>query len=203
MLRLSALCDLRSLHRRHDPPRLPGLCPLLLPVPDGVRQAYPPGLHRPLQVLPALRLLRQLPLLVLPAVVHLLQHHMPTGVPLQLLQDSELLQPSQVLVLPALVRVVRRQVPADVLQPSQVPQLLPADVQVVRHPVPAAVPPRLSLLLSLLQGRRMLVRPLPLHVHRVPQVLPGVPLLCRRDHQSEREQAHCEGQVGRRGRAAQ
>ena len=49
---------------------------------------------------------------------------MPTGVPLQLLQDSELLQPSQVLVLPALVRVVRRQVPADVLQPSQVPQLL-------------------------------------------------------------------------------
>ena len=29
----------------------------------------------------------------------------------------------------------------------------------------------------------MLVRPLPLHVHRVPQVLPGVPLLCRRDHQ--------------------
>ena len=30
----------------------------------------------------------------------------------------------------------------------------------------------------------MLVRPLPLHVHRVPQVLPGVPLLCRRDHQS-------------------
>ena len=96
--------------------------------------------------------MRQLPLLVLPTVVHLmLQHHMPTGVPLQLLQDSELLQPSQVLVLPALVRVVRRQVPADVLQPSQVPQLLPADVQVVRHPVPAAVPPRLSLL----QGRRV------------------------------------------------
>ena len=89
---------------------------------------------------------------MLPTVVHLmLQHHMPTGVPLQLLQDSELLQPSQVLVLPALVRVVWRQVPADVLQPSQVPQLLPADVQVVRHPVPAAVPPRLSLL----QGRRV------------------------------------------------
>ena len=155
----------------HSQPRQPRWRATLLPVQDALRQADRPGLHRPLQVLRDLRLLRQLPLLMLPAAVHVLQHHLPAQFLLQLPELLVVL--AQVpRVLSAKVQLVRHHMPAGVPSnptvlprlPSKVPPMLPAKVQLVRHPVSAAVLPRpLRLQACRVRPRAQTLAPFGLH----------------------------------------